>query len=133
MLAGHSQRVALLPGVNVDNSNTFRTRTAVFNSARADVPMTYLSYFMLEANVTCPHKSHDMAHCILGNQTPWPESASELYRPSDHRLLAKLVPTFADRGCHVFNVTDPPGRILDFLDRSRYFFFQVASQLYLRG
>jgi hypothetical protein len=26
------------------------------------------------------------------------ESASELYRPSDPRLSAKLVPTFADRG-----------------------------------
>jgi hypothetical protein len=30
-------------------------------------------------------------------QTPWPESESELYRPSDGRLPAKLVPTFADR------------------------------------
>jgi hypothetical protein len=30
-------------------------------------------------------------------KTPWPESASELYRPSDHRLLAKIVPTFAAR------------------------------------
>jgi hypothetical protein len=27
-------------------------------------------------------------------KTPWPESASELYLPSDRRLLAKLVPTF---------------------------------------
>jgi hypothetical protein len=31
-------------------------------------------------------------------QTPWPESESELYRPSDRRLSAKLEPTFADRG-----------------------------------
>jgi hypothetical protein len=30
--------------------------------------------------------------------TPWPEPASELYRPSDSYLLAKLVPTFMDRG-----------------------------------
>jgi hypothetical protein len=30
-------------------------------------------------------------------QTLWPESASELYSPSD-RHLAKLVPTFEDRG-----------------------------------
>jgi hypothetical protein len=30
--------------------------------------------------------------------TPWPESASELYRPSGRSLSAKLVPTFADRG-----------------------------------
>jgi hypothetical protein len=27
-------------------------------------------------------------------KNPWPESASELYRPSDHRLSATLVPTF---------------------------------------
>jgi hypothetical protein len=45
----------------------------------------------------------------------------------------KLVPTFADRGCHVVSVTDPYGRILRFLDRSPYFFFQVAPQLYSRG
>jgi hypothetical protein len=30
--------------------------------------------------------------------TPWPESEGELYGPSDRRLSAKLVPTFADRG-----------------------------------
>jgi hypothetical protein len=47
----------------------------------------------------------------------WPESASELYRPSDRRLSAKLVPTFADRGSQVVSVTDPYGRILGFLDR----------------
>jgi hypothetical protein len=28
----------------------------------------------------------------------WPESASEIYRPSDRRLSAKLVPIFVDRG-----------------------------------
>jgi hypothetical protein len=56
-----------------------------------------------------------------------PESASELYRPSNRRLLAKLVPAFADRECHVY------GRILDFLDLSLYFFFQVAPHLYARG
>jgi hypothetical protein len=31
-------------------------------------------------------------------QTLWPEPASELYRLSDYRLSAKLLPTFADRG-----------------------------------
>jgi hypothetical protein len=33
----------------------------------------------------------------------------------------------------VVSVTDPYGRILGFLDRNRYFFFQVAPQLHLRG
>jgi hypothetical protein len=58
---------------------------------------------------------------------------TELYWTSDGRLSAKLVPIFADRGRHVVSVTDPYGRILGFLDRSRYFFFQVAPQLYSRG
>jgi hypothetical protein len=51
-------------------------------------------------------------------KTPWPESASELSRPSDRRLSAKLVPTFAVRGCRMVSATDPYGRILGFLDRS---------------
>jgi hypothetical protein len=48
------------------------------------------------------------------NWTPWPESVGELYRQSDRHLSAKLVPTFADRGCHVVSVTNPYGRILGF-------------------
>jgi hypothetical protein len=63
-------------------------------------------------------------------QTLWSESASELYRSSDRRLSANLVPTFADRRCHVVKVTDPYDRIFAFLDRSRYVFYQVAPQLY---
>jgi hypothetical protein len=56
--------------------------------------------------------------CVyIKTKTTWPESASELHRPSDRRLSAKLVPIFADRGCHVVSVTDPYGRILGFLDR----------------
>jgi hypothetical protein len=35
---------------------------------------------------------------IKAKETPWPKSASELHRPKDHRLPAKLVPTFAGRG-----------------------------------
>jgi hypothetical protein len=57
---------------------------------------------------------------------------SELYRPSDSRLSAKLVPTFVDRGCNVVSATVPYG-ILGFLDRSRYSFYQVAPQLNSRG
>jgi hypothetical protein len=61
------------------------------------------------------------------------ESASELYRASDRRLSAKLLPTFADRGYRVVSVTDPYGRSLGFLDRSRYYLSQVAPQLSSRG
>jgi hypothetical protein len=36
---------------------------------------------------------------------------------------------FADRGCHVVSVTNPYGRILGFLDRSRYYCFKVGSSV----
>jgi hypothetical protein len=62
-------------------------------------------------------------------KTQWPESACELYRPGESRLSAKLVSTFADRGCHVVSVTNPYGRILGFIDWSRYFLFHVAPAL----
>jgi hypothetical protein len=65
---------------------------------------------------------------VQNKKPPWPQSASELYPPSDRRLSAKVVPAFADRGCHVVSTADPYSRILGFLDRSRYFFFQIAPQ-----
>jgi hypothetical protein len=78
----------------------------------------------------------EIGHFLAGahnKQTLWPESAREPYRPSDRLLSTELVPTFAVRGCHMVSVTDPYGNILGFLDRSRYFSFQVAPQLYSRG
>jgi hypothetical protein len=36
--------------------------------------------------------------CKHTNKTPWPEPASELYRPSDHCLSAVLVPPLVDKG-----------------------------------
>jgi hypothetical protein len=48
-------------------------------------------------------------------------------------LSAKLAPNFEDGWCDVVNVTDPYDRIHGFLDRSCYFFFQVAPHLYSRG
>jgi hypothetical protein len=50
-------------------------------------------------------------------KTPWPQSTSELYRPSERGLSAKLVPIFADRGCLVVSAADSHGRILGFLYR----------------
>jgi hypothetical protein len=57
------------------------------------------------------------SHTDLGQ---WSESASELYRPSDRRLSAKLVSTFADRGCRVVSVTDPYGCIIGLLDQDAH-------------
>jgi hypothetical protein len=55
--------------------------------------------------------------------TQWPWSASELYRPSDSHLSAKLVAILADRWCRVVSATDLRGRIIEFLDRRKFFFF----------
>jgi hypothetical protein len=57
-----------------------------------------------------------LSRCTIKKQTPWPDSASEPYRPSDRRLSAKLKLTFVYRGCHVVSLTDPYGRNLGFLD-----------------
>jgi hypothetical protein len=48
---------------------------------------------------------------------------------SDHRLLAKLVPTFAGSGCRVVSARDPHGRNLGFVHRRLYIFFQATPQL----
>jgi hypothetical protein len=70
---------------------------------------------------------------IPTERLPLVGEVSAKYRPSDCLLSAKLVLTFADRGCHMVSVTDPYGRVLGFLDQTRYVFFQVDPQLYSRG
>jgi hypothetical protein len=64
-------------------------------------------------------------------KTPWFESESELYQPSDRRLTAKRLPTRADRRCHVVSVTDPSGRISRFSREEPLLFYQVAPQFVL--
>jgi hypothetical protein len=61
-----------------------------------------------------------------------PKSASELYRPSDCRLSAKLVVKIADREVSRSQHGRSYARFLGFLDRNRYFIFQVALQLQSR-
>jgi hypothetical protein len=64
-------------------------------------------------------------------KTPWPESASELYRPSDRCLSAKLVPTFADRGYRVVSTTDPYVRNLGYSMPEPLFFLSSSSTIVL--
>jgi hypothetical protein len=88
-----------------DGSDTFCCVTNTFNTR-----------FL---NTKIKQSSFSLIHYL--KKTLWSESASELYRPSDRRLSAKSLPTFAYKGCHMVSVTNPYGRILGFLDRSRYF------------
>jgi hypothetical protein len=48
-------------------------------------------------------------------------------------LVGEVSANFADRVCRVVSTTDPHGRILGFSRWSRYYFFQVAPQLYTQG
>jgi hypothetical protein len=60
----------------------------------------------LERNSLNVYFSKDCFHQSLKkklNSVAW--SARELYRPSDCRLLAKLVPNFADIGCRMVSAT----------------------------
>jgi hypothetical protein len=59
-----------------------------------------------------------------GQQIPGPNSR----KGSNIWSQSGLDTTFVDRMCHVVSVTEPYGRILGFLDRSRYF---LSSKLLL--
>jgi hypothetical protein len=112
-------------------------RNTILDHYRCSNPLGEISCYWIKNFATIPYFLKpcgiETIMYIKLNWTPRSESASELYYPSDRRLSAKLVPTFTDRKCHVVSVTDSYGRILGFLDRSRYFFFQTAPQLYSRG
>jgi hypothetical protein len=59
-------------------------------------------------------------------------SHSKLYRLSDHRLLAKFVPTLPIKVLRGQR-SGFPRQYSSFLDQSRYYFFQIAPQLYSRS
>jgi hypothetical protein len=79
--------------------------------------------FVMKRNETlCPTgNAKHLYHKNKQNKTNSMVWVRERTIPSDRRLSAKWLPTFADRGCHVVSFTDPYGSILGFLDRSRYF------------
>jgi hypothetical protein len=109
--------------LSCDNMQQFSFTSCHFMLHGSNIPRYSIADFSLAYSTSL----------VTTINAPCPESASELYRSSDRRLSAKVVPTFAYRVCHVVSVTDHYGRILDFIDRSRYVFFQVAPQLFSRG
>jgi hypothetical protein len=91
------------------------------------------NYLFMFPNVACYILSRNLClrFIIIIIITPWLWFAGELCRPSDRRLWEKLVPTFADRGCHVVSVTDPYVRILAFLDPEKLLFLSSSSSVVL--
>jgi hypothetical protein len=57
---------------------------------------------------------------------------SELYRPSDRRFSAKLVPTLADRGCRVVSSTNPHGHQFWFSRPEPLFLWNSSSIILTR-
>jgi hypothetical protein len=73
--------------------------------------------------VLCVHFLRCLKWLLYGHENPTFTASS----------FMSLVSTSLDRVCHMVSITDAYGHILGFLDRSQYFFFQVAPQLYSRG
>jgi hypothetical protein len=67
--------------------------------------------------------------CHIKKKTPWPESASELYRPSDRSLSAKLVPILPIEGAtrSVRRIQRPYSRFY----RSEPLFFLPSSSSFV--
>jgi hypothetical protein len=90
-------------------------------SGDSDITTNYQDYFSLPVLKMIQIYNRNTNVRNLYKKLPY--SGSELYQPSEGRLSAKLVPTyFADRGSRVARTMDPYGRILGFLDLSRYFY-----------
>jgi hypothetical protein len=132
LITTHTCSMVLLTLKMYDSSHNFSYLTVSFTSRLLCLTLKnvfFPCYFLVKILYTfliiSVHMTMHMCYMTCTNkqnkQTPWSDSVSELYRPSDRRLTAKLVPTFADRGCHVVSVMDPYSRILGFLDQSRYF------------
>jgi hypothetical protein len=134
-LNGTHQLLAYADDVNLlgDNIDTLKKNTEtlmdVTKKVGLEINVDKIKYMLLSRHQNVGRNQDiKIANRLFGNvsqlkysgmtvKTPWPESASELYRLCDRRLSAKLVPTFAHIGCHVVSVTDPYSRILDFLEQ----------------
>jgi hypothetical protein len=78
------------------------------------------------------HEANTIYDKYVKKKPPWPKSASELYRPSDRRLSAKLVPAFADRRMSRSQRGVSPTAVISVFRPEPLLFFQVATQLYSR-
>jgi hypothetical protein len=66
----------------------------------------HIHQLIAETCINSPHPEIRRNKAKNKNSMAWVRR-HELYRPSDRRLSAKLVPTLADRGCRVVSATNP--------------------------
>jgi hypothetical protein len=77
--------------------------------------------------------SNNFEHTSLNNGLQTNKTNNKHRGLSPRANYTNQVPTFTDGGCHVVSVMVPYGCNLGFLYQGRYFFFQVAPQLYSQG
>jgi hypothetical protein len=82
----------------------------MFSRTREDMQRAVVyTQNLFRSCVVCLHPNglsnsvSSLIFCMFGKY----QSASELYRPIDRRLSARLLPSFADRRCHVVCEMDP--------------------------
>jgi hypothetical protein len=71
--------------------------------------------------------------CCPQLKLPWPESASELYRPSDRRLSPMLMPTFEDKGVSRGQHIGSPRLYFWFCRPEPLLFLLISSSIVLTG
>jgi hypothetical protein len=103
--------------------NLFSSRTLRRNFSSTLYPQSCWHYFKLYTVYSLQLKKKKLKL----NSVAW---VCERSIPTERQpMSAKLVPNFADRGCHFVSVKDPYGRILGFIDRRCYFFFSNSSSI----
>jgi hypothetical protein len=85
---GYRNRISLVRGVSVTLTQTAWSKESSLRDLYSE-PRSQRSKFILP-------RGEGLQKASAKKQTPWPESASYLYRTSDRRLSTKLVLTFED-------------------------------------
>jgi hypothetical protein len=95
-----NRRSEILCRLDIQGQKISKERKYLEAGSKSSPPKCRLTFYILVLYCIISTKIEFStgSFCICKRQTPWPESASELFRPRDRRLSAKLVPTFADRG-----------------------------------
>jgi hypothetical protein len=82
--------------LNIQRENLYAYFCFFFNVASSSMIRAFFGISSFLVEIFCAFISV-YTRRVQKEQTPWRVFASELYRPSDRSLSAKLVPTFADR------------------------------------
>jgi hypothetical protein len=155
-----SQRNVLFPfskqrSLKTEAARSFGTSVNTRQTGRCHVPedgplhsycsqniRSHITEINDSSSITTRHRYICDLISVISTISIWNIYRSREYLKKQNKKFSGLSPqaNYTDRatpacrrGCRLVSATDPHGRILGFLDRSRYYFLQVAPQLYSRG